>query len=87
MIKNKFSRSLVDMANNHAELWEVMTAGVGKIRQAYVEGDIEWGSLACGQVCGLIEGIPTCRELIDGIVAEAGRVVQSVQTRVQGAAD
>jgi enoyl-[acyl-carrier protein] reductase II len=80
VIRNRFAENLLEMAKNHEDPWEIMKAGVGKIRQAYVEGDHEGGSLAFGQVCGLIQEIPTCQELIDGIIKEAEETFQSVET-------
>ncbi|MGB3721743.1 MAG: nitronate monooxygenase family protein, partial [Pacificimonas sp.] len=35
------------------------------------EGDMDAGAWSCGMVAGLINDIPTCQELIDGIMAEA----------------
>jgi NAD(P)H-dependent flavin oxidoreductase YrpB (nitropropane dioxygenase family) len=58
-----------------------MKAGVGKIRKAYVEGDLERGSLAFGQVCGLIEEIPTCQDLIQTIVREAQEIINAFPNR------
>ena len=59
-----------------------MQTGVGKIRQAYVEGDIVGGSLAFGQVCGLIREIPTCQELIDNIIREAEEAMYALGEKV-----
>jgi len=82
VIRNGFAENLVEMAKNHSDPWEIMKAGVGKIRKAYVEGDHKGGSLAFGQVCGLIKEIPTCQELIDGIIKEAEDIFQSLETTV-----
>jgi enoyl-[acyl-carrier protein] reductase II len=82
VIRNAFAENLVEMAKNHADPWEIMKVGVGKIRKAYVEGDHEGGSLAFGQVCGLIQEIPTCQGLIDGIIEEAEGIFQSLETAV-----
>ena len=82
VIKNAFAENLVEMVKNHADPWEIMKVGVGKIRKAYVEGDHEGGSLAFGQVCGLIQEIPTCQGLIDGIIEEAEGIFQSLETAV-----
>ena len=35
------------------------------------EGDMDAGAWSCGMVAGLINDIPTCKELIDGIMADA----------------
>ena len=78
VIRNKFAESLLEMTKSKADPWEIMQHGVGKIRKAFVEGDLESGSFACGQVCGLIEDIPTCQELIERIVIEAEEVIGSM---------
>jgi len=82
VIKNKFVDNMLELAKNGADPWEIMQTGVGKIRQAYVEGDIEGGSLAFGQVCGLIQEIPTCRELLDNIIKEAEEAMYAIGEKV-----
>ncbi|MBL7178533.1 MAG: hypothetical protein ISS66_22140 [Desulfobacteraceae bacterium] len=70
------------MSRNNTDPWEIMKSGVGKIRKAYVEGDIEGGSLCFGQVCGLIQEIPTCQDLIDSMMGEAEEVMQSLKRKM-----
>ena len=82
VIRNKFSDTLVEMAKNNTNPWEIMKTGVGRIRRAYVEGDIEWGSLTFGQVCGLINDIPSCKELIESITTEAEKIMESMQKKI-----
>jgi NAD(P)H-dependent flavin oxidoreductase YrpB (nitropropane dioxygenase family) len=41
------------------------------LKAGLVEGDTHAGVLACGQVVGLLDDLPTCEELIDRVVAEA----------------
>jgi nitronate monooxygenase len=38
-------------------------------------GDMEAGAWSCGMVAGLIHDIPTCKELIDRIMAEADAII------------
>jgi NADH:quinone reductase (non-electrogenic) len=38
-------------------------------------GDMEAGAWSCGMVAGLIHDIPTCKELIDRIMAEAEEII------------
>jgi len=40
------------------------------------EGDMDAGAWSCGMVAGLIHDIPTCKELIDGMMAEAKTIIQ-----------
>jgi NADH:quinone reductase (non-electrogenic) len=39
------------------------------------QGDLDAGAWSCGMVAGLIHDIPTVQELIDSIMAEAGRII------------
>ena len=39
------------------------------------EGDMDAGAWSCGMVAGLIDDIPTCRELIDRIMAQADAII------------
>ncbi|HTU59725.1 MAG TPA: nitronate monooxygenase, partial [Polyangiales bacterium] len=41
------------------------------------KGEHEVGAWSCGMVAGLIKDIPTCRELIDRIMAEADTLIRS----------
>ena len=45
------------------------------------EGTMEAGAWSCGMVVGLIHDIPTCKELIDNIMAEANAIIR---TRLPG---
>jgi nitronate monooxygenase len=40
------------------------------------EGDMDAGAWSCGMVAGLIDDIPTCKELIDRIMAEADAIIR-----------
>jgi nitronate monooxygenase len=41
------------------------------------EGTMEAGAWSCGMVVGLIHDIPTCKQLIDGIMTEANSIIHS----------
>ncbi|GAA2262834.1 NAD(P)H-dependent flavin oxidoreductase [Streptomyces indiaensis] len=41
------------------------------LRAAMVDGRSDLGVMACGQVGGLIDDLPSCAELVEGIMAEA----------------
>jgi NAD(P)H-dependent flavin oxidoreductase YrpB (nitropropane dioxygenase family) len=45
------------------------------LRSSMVDGRIDLGTLASGQVAGVIDDLPSCKELIDRIVAEATEVL------------
>ena len=45
------------------------------LRAAMIDGRPELGVMATGQVAGLIDDLPSCAELIKGIVAQAEAVL------------
>ncbi|MBF6124816.1 NAD(P)H-dependent flavin oxidoreductase [Nocardia brasiliensis] len=49
------------------------------LRAGLVEGNTGAGVLAAGQVTGIIEDLPTCKELIDRIVADAVGRIEALQ--------
>jgi nitronate monooxygenase len=40
------------------------------------QGDLDAGAWSCGMVAGLIHDVPSCQELIDRIMAEAGELIE-----------
>jgi nitronate monooxygenase len=44
-------------------------------RKVLQEGDLDAGVWSCGMVAGLIHDVPTCKELIDRIMAEARAII------------
>jgi NAD(P)H-dependent flavin oxidoreductase YrpB (nitropropane dioxygenase family) len=48
-------------------------------KAALVDGKVESGVLPSGQVVGVIDDLPTCKELIDRIVAEAEKVLGNLE--------
>jgi NADH:quinone reductase (non-electrogenic) len=53
-------------------------------RRVLQDGELDAGAWSCGIVAGLINDIPTCKELIDRIVAEAEAVIRSRLEGVTG---
>lgn len=45
------------------------------LRAAMVDGRVDLGVMASGQVVGLIDDLPTCAELVDRVVAQAAEVL------------
>lgn len=41
------------------------------------DGDMDAGAWSCGMVAGLIHDIPTCKDLIEGIMAEAEEIINT----------
>jgi NAD(P)H-dependent flavin oxidoreductase YrpB (nitropropane dioxygenase family) len=62
----------------------VMAANTPMLLKAgLVEGNTEAGVLASGQVAGILEDLPSCAELIEGIVADAVKQLQAACALVE----
>ena len=54
---------------------DIMDEVAGVYPKVMLDGEMEAGAWSCGMVVGLINDIPTCKELIDGIMNEADRLI------------
>lgn len=65
-----------DMGEN-LQFEDIFEEVVGVYPKVMEEGEVDAGAWSCGMVAGLIHDIPTCRELLDRIMAEAEELVRS----------
>ncbi len=49
----------------------------GVYPKVMMDGDMDAGAWSCGMVAGLINDVPTCKELIDRIMAEADQLINA----------
>ncbi|WP_109355819.1 nitronate monooxygenase family protein [Sphingorhabdus sp. EL138] len=55
---------------------DIIEQVAGVYPQIMMEGTMDAGAWSCGMVAGLINDIPTCKELIDGIMNEADAIIR-----------
>ena len=60
---------------------DIVADVAGVYPKVMIDGDMEAGAWSCGMVAGLINDIPTCKELIDRIMAQADEIIR---TRLEG---
>ena len=75
-MKNDFSRKFAemeyDMSVSNEELEQY---GVGALRRAVVDGDLQGGSFLCGECAGLVKERMSCRQIIEDVVNGAQRAL------------
>lgn len=79
VMKNAVSDEVVEIERKGGAKFEDvvhLVAGV-RGRQAMAEGNTDGGIWSAGMVQGLIDDIPTVKELIDGIIAEANEIINA----------
>jgi nitronate monooxygenase len=79
VLRNRAAEKVIEIecrGNTRIEdLIPYVSGSVGK--KMLEDGDLEKGTMAAGQCIGLICDIPTCRELLDRIMAEAEEIIQT----------
>ncbi|MGR3344714.1 MAG: NAD(P)H-dependent flavin oxidoreductase [Paracoccaceae bacterium] len=56
---------------------DILADVAGVFPKVMIDGDIDVGAWSCGMVAGLINDVPTCKELIDRIMAEAEAIIRA----------
>jgi nitronate monooxygenase len=55
---------------------DIIAEVAGVYPKIMMDGDMDAGAWSCGMVVGLIHDIPTCKELIDKIMADAEAIIR-----------
>lgn len=58
------------------KIQDIFEQVAGVYPKVMMDGEMEAGAWSCGMVAGLIHDIPTCKELIDRIMAEADALIR-----------
>jgi nitronate monooxygenase len=62
---------------------DIINEVAGVYPKIMLNGEMDAGAWSCGMVAGLINDIPTCKELIDRIMAEADEIINKRLTAFQ----
>ena len=79
VLRNAAVDKLVEIENarwaRRLTIDDILEYVAGVYPKVMQEGDMEAGAWSCGMVAGLIHDVPTCKELIDRIMAEAEAII------------
>ena len=59
------------------EITDILDQVAGVYPKVMIDGDMDAGAWSCGMVAGLIQDIPTVKELIDRIIADAEQLIRN----------
>lgn len=74
VLRNKLARNYLKLEKEGASAEELEKLGVGALKKAVVDGDVDNGSLMSGQIAGLINKEQTCKEMIEELFEEANEI-------------
>ena len=81
-LRNKLTRKYEEMEKNYAPIAEIENLGVGSLRLAMVEGDIENGTVMAGQVSAMVNKVQPASEIILDIINGAESVIGRLKNQV-----
>lgn len=71
VLRNKLARKYLKLEKEGANIEELEALGVGGLKKAVVDGDVDNGSLMAGQISGMINKEQSAKEIIEELVDEA----------------
>lgn len=77
VLRNDVALKVLEMEEKGATLEDLLPLISGlKAKRVFEEGDLNAGTMACGEVVGLIHEIKSAREVIEGIIQEATAILK-----------
>lgn len=77
VIKNKLSRKLLQMEKKGEDPDEIARLGVGALRSAVVDGDVDNGAVMSGQIAGIVSREESCADIIADMMRDCADVFGS----------
>jgi NAD(P)H-dependent flavin oxidoreductase YrpB (nitropropane dioxygenase family) len=82
---NTAAKKCAKLEANQADLPELLKiVGGDKAKMLFEKGELDVGVISCGQGIGMVNDIPTVKELFDRIMAEATDIVRGLATQSKG---
>ena len=79
VLKNKAVDRLLEIEREKGaalKIADIHDQVAGAYPKVMIDGDLDAGAWSCGMVAGLIKDVPTVKELIDRIMADAERIIR-----------
>jgi putative enoyl-(acyl-carrier-protein) reductase II len=75
-IRNKMTREYLKLEQEGATFEELEHLTLGTLRNAVMDGDVVNGTVMAGQIAGLIKEEKSCKEILQGIMAQAQELLK-----------
>lgn len=83
VLRNQFTKDFIKLEKQNTPKEALEEAGVGKLRLAVVDGDVDRGSVMAGQVAGLVKDIKPCKDIIAEIISDVSRYNQKITETIK----
>ncbi len=82
-LKNKLTREYDRLEKAGAPFEEIEALGVGGLRRAFQEGDVETGSLMAGQSAAMVHKIEPCADIIKSYFNGTEKVIEEISSKLR----
>lgn len=82
-LKNKLTREYAKLEGQGASKEEIEQLGVGGLRRAFQEGDVQNGSLMAGQSAAMVTKIEPCADIIKSYFEGIDDIINSISTKMK----
>lgn len=79
VLDNKLARAFVEAEKAGASIEELEQLGVGRLRAAVVDGDVENGSVMAGQIAAMVRKVETCADIIADVMLTAEKTLAKLR--------
>lgn len=79
VLRNKQSKEYLRLEAEGASFEELEKLTLGGLRKAVMEGDVINGSVMAGQIAGLVKEIRSCKDIVEGLNAEAESLLKGTK--------
>ena len=76
-LRNKMTREYLELEKQGADFMELEKLTLGSLRASVIDGDVTNGTLMAGQIAGLVKTESSCQGIIEGIMADATKLLKS----------
>lgn len=78
VLRNRLTREYVKLEKEGTSLEDLEAMGIGALRKAVVDGDINNGSVMAGQVAALVKKEESCEEIIKDFAKKTEKLVKTI---------
>lgn len=82
-LKNKLTREYEKLEKANAPFEEIEALGVGGLRRAFQEGDVQTGSLMAGQSAAMVHKIEPCADIIRSYFEGTEEIIRQIQNKLE----
>lgn len=74
-LRNQMTKEYLRLEKEGADFMELEKLTLGSLRRAVIDGDVVNGTVMAGQIAGLIKEEQSCREILQGIMQQAEKLL------------